>query len=230
MPYRRLPKTDSARLKALTTLVDNNDIYTVEKRFLDWKGLSEARRLRDQLLTLNDQYRLDFERQSRSSKRVAPLQRNATLYLSHFLQVLLMSVERGEVKPEMLELYGMQKDTRAVPSIAAAENLFAWGEKVQQGERERQKRGGRPIYNPSIGMVATHLDIYKEAYDKQRLLMQRTDTDQKALQKLRPEVDALLLDLWNQIEAHYAAEPLEERVKHCQELGVIYYYRKNELH
>ena len=29
MPYRRLPKTDAARLKALKTLLDNNDIYTV---------------------------------------------------------------------------------------------------------------------------------------------------------------------------------------------------------
>lgn len=230
MPYRRFPKTDAARLKSLTTLVDNNDIYTVEKRFLDWKGLSEARRLRDQLLTANDQYKLDYERQARASKRLAPLQRNATLFLSHFIQVLLMSVERGEVKPQLLSLYGLPEDAKAVPNITSAENLFAWGEKAQQGERERQKKGGRPIYNPSIGMVATHLDIYREAYEKQRNLMRRTEADQQTIQKIRPEVDALLQDLWNQIEAHYASEPMEQRIEHCRKLGVIYYYRKNEVH
>ena len=42
MPYRRLPKTDSARLKALKTLLENNEIYTVRNRFIDWKLLNRA--------------------------------------------------------------------------------------------------------------------------------------------------------------------------------------------
>ena len=44
MPYRRLPKTDAARLRALKTLLDNNDIYTVRNRFIDWKTLNRAQR------------------------------------------------------------------------------------------------------------------------------------------------------------------------------------------
>ena len=42
MPYRRLPKTDAARLKALKTLLDNNDIYTVRNKFIDWKLINNA--------------------------------------------------------------------------------------------------------------------------------------------------------------------------------------------
>ena len=45
MPYRRLPKTDAARLKALKTLLDNNDIYTVRNNFVGWKSLNKAQSL-----------------------------------------------------------------------------------------------------------------------------------------------------------------------------------------
>lgn len=56
MPYRRLPKTDAARLRALKTLLDNNDIYTVRNRFIDWKTLNRAQPAYDRLLTASEQY------------------------------------------------------------------------------------------------------------------------------------------------------------------------------
>ena len=55
MPYRRLPKTDAARLRALKTLLDNNDIYTVRNRFIDWKTLNRAQPAYDRLLTASGQ-------------------------------------------------------------------------------------------------------------------------------------------------------------------------------
>ena len=48
------------------------------------------------------------------------------------------------------------------------------------------------------------------------------------LKKIRPEVDNVLCELWNQIEQHYKDEPADERLEKCRKLGVVYYYRKNE--
>ncbi|MBR5655413.1 MAG: hypothetical protein IKW98_01825 [Prevotella sp.] len=230
MPYRRLPKTDAARLRALKTLLDNNDIYVVRNRFLDWKTLNRAQPAYDRLLTANEQYRVSSQAQTRHTAKLERLQRNATIYVSHFVQVLLMSVERGETKRQLLPLYGLEEDMTTVPNIKTLDRLVEWGEKIVEGEKTRIKKGGRPIYNPSIGMVSTHLDIFREAYEQQRRLQQRTQKVVADLQTIRPEVDEILLDLWNQIEKHFENEPPEVRFAECRKFGVVYYYRRHEPH
>lgn len=230
MPYRRLPKTDAARLRALKTLLDNNDVYVVRNRFLDWKTLNRAQPAYDRLLTANEQYRVSSQAQIRYTAKLERLQRNATIYVSHFVQVLLMSVERGETKRQLLPLYGLDADTTTVPNIKTLERLLEWGEKIVAGEKERIKKGGRPIYNPSIGMVSTHLDIFREAFEQQRRLQQRTQKVVADLQAIRPEVDDILFELWNQIEKHFENEPPEVRFAECRKFGVVYYYRRHEPH
>ena len=230
MPYRRLPKTDAARLRALKTLLDNNDVYVVRNRFLDWKTLNRAQPAYDRLLTATEQYRVSYQAQVRHTAKIEKLQRNATVYVSHFVQVLLMSVERGETKRQLLPLYGLEVDATTVPYIKTPDRLLEWGEKIVAGEKERIKRGGRPIYNPSIGMVSTHLDIFREAVGQQRRLQERTQKTSADLQAIRPEVDEILLDLWNQIEKHFENEPPEVRFAECRKFGVVYYYRRHEPH
>ena len=44
------------------------------------------------------------------------------------------------------------------------------------------------------------------------------------------KIDDTILELWNQIEAHYADLPPETRFNACRKLGVIYYYRRHEPH
>ncbi len=230
MPYRRLPKTDSARLKTLKTLLDNDDIYTVRNRFVDWKTLNEAKTAYERLQTAVDQYRISFQTQTRHSTRMDKLQRNATIYVSHFLQVLLMSVERGEIKRATLSLYGLDQQATGIPNIKTIAGLLEWGQKAITGEKARMKAGGRPIYNPPIGVVTTHIEIFKEFYGQQQQLMQRTKQNLEDLSQLRPVVDEIIFQLWNQIEAHFQSEPPEVRFAECRKLGVIYYYRKNEEH
>lgn len=228
MPYRRLPKTDAARLKALKTLLENNEIYTVRNKFIDWKLLNRAQPLHDRLLTAVEQYRISMSSQVRNAKKMDGLQKRALMYLSHFIQVLLMSVERGEIKRSQLVLYGFDEDTTTLPNLKNNVGLLEWGLKVIEGEKARQKKGGRPIYNPSIGMVSTHFDIYQEAYNSQKRLQQRTNKANQDISKLRPEIDELLLELWNAIENHFAELPPEQKFNECRKFGVVYYYRRHE--
>ena len=88
MPYRRLPKSDPARLKALKVLLDNNDIYTARNRFIDWKYINEAQPLYDRLLTATQQHRVTLATQTRHAPKCLQLQHKAAMYVSHFLQVL----------------------------------------------------------------------------------------------------------------------------------------------
>ena len=230
MPYRRLPKTDAARLKALKTVLDCNDIYTVRNRVVDWQVLNRCRPAYDRLLTACEQYRVCLAAQKRKTGQVDKLQRNAAMFVSHFIQVLFLAMERGEIKPKYKQLYGFGPDDTALPPLKTAEAVLEWGQKVAEGERERLRAGGLPIYNPTIGKVATHVDIFRDAYREQQQRRHHTEAALAAIQRLRPEVDAVLLDLWNQIEAHFASSPPEVRYAECRKLGVVYYYRRKEPH
>ena len=228
MPYRRLPKTDAARLKALQTLLNNDDIYTVRNRFIDWKLLNKAQPLYDRLLTAVEQYKIDMSSQVRNAGKIDGLQRKAALYISHFLQVLFMTIERGEIKRKYLELYGLPLDSTSLPNMKSAESIIEWGKRVVEGEKVRLKEGGRPIYKPTIGMVATHCDIFREAYEKQKQLQLRTAQSLENISSIRPECDAVLLELWNAVENHFADLPPETRFAECRKFGVVYYYRRHE--
>lgn len=230
MPYRRLPKTDAARLKALKTLLSNNDLHAVRDRFLDWKLINQAQPLYNRLLTAVEQYRISKSSQVRNARKTDTLQHRATMYISHFVQVLLMAVERGEIKRTVLGLYGLPEDATTIPNLKTADGLLKWGTKITEGEKARIGKGGRPVCNPSIGMVAAHSDLFREAYDNQRLLQQRTEKSARIISSLRPDIDALLLEAWNCIESHYAELPPEQRFDACRRFGVVYYYRRNEEH
>ena len=79
MPYRRLPKSDPARLKALKVLLDNNDIYTARNRFIDWKYINEAQPLYDRLLTAIQQHRVTLATQTRHAPKCLQLQHKAAM-------------------------------------------------------------------------------------------------------------------------------------------------------
>ena len=228
MPYRRLPKTDAARLRALKTVLDSNDLYTVRNRFVDWQTINRARPAYDRLLTASEQYRLACSARVRGVGKIDKLQRNASMYVSHFLQVLMMAVERGEIKRSALKLYGMDEGTSTLPNMKSIGGLLRWGRLAVEGEKARVKQGGRPIYNPTIGMVSTHIDIFNDCYQQQKRLKDNIERALESLKRIRPEVDDVILELWNQIEAHFKDEPPETRFDMCRKFGVVYYYRKNE--
>jgi hypothetical protein len=51
---------------------------------------------------------------------------------------------------------------------------------------------------------------------------------QKETNKMREQVDEILLNIWNQVENAFVDQPLAERLESCQKYGLIYYYRRGE--
>lgn len=230
MPYRRLPNTDIARLKALKTVIDNSSLYTVNNRITDWAILNRLQPAYTRLSNAIRQYKANLEVQKKASIKIEPLEKKAIMYLSHFLHVLFMATDRNEIKPQRMELYGLSASKRVFPRFTAPESVISWGHKIIEGEKLRIKQGGLPIYNPSIGKVATQLAVFEDAYNEQQLRIKQTYQATDVLKKIRPEIDEVILELWNQIEAHFANEPLETRYIECRKLGVTYYYRRHEEH
>lgn len=227
MPYRRLPKTDAARLKALEALADNNEVYMVSGRFIDRALLADAQRLYASLSDAMSQYRISMRTQVRYGKRITTLQHNAMTYLSHFLQVLFLAVERGEIDAAALGEYGLEGE-HIVPYLKTGEALMQWAPRVISGEKARVRRGGMPILTPPIGAVSTHFDVFKGMYDAQKQYQMRTQKALADITALREEIDAVILRTWNLIEKHFENEPPESRYEQCRRFGVVYYYRRHE--
>lgn len=230
MPYRRLPNTDTTRLKALKTVIDNNSLYTVNNRIIDWAILNRLQPAYTRLSNAIRQYKANLEVQKKASFKIEPLEKKAIMYLSHFLRVLFMATDRNEIKPQKMDIYGLSASKRIIPKFNTPESVISWGHKIIEGEKLRIKQGGLPIYNPSIGKVATQLAVFEDAYNEQQLRIKQTYQAIDLLKKIRPEIDEIIFELWNQIEEHFANEPLETRYTECRKLGVTYYYRRHEEH
>jgi len=229
MLYRKLPKTDKLRLKCYQAVLDNDDIYTVENHIMNWHTLNLAQTTYDSFHEAYEQYTIALQNQSRKLKKTAKLFQNAELYLRHFVQVLLMSVQRGEIKPGVLQYYGLDAKTMAIPDFKSKDGIVKNGRLIIDGEKKRLKKSCVPIYNPSIAKVAVHYDILVDALEEEANLRMRVNKTHQTLVDARKEADLVLSLLWDEIARSFAKLPREERPEHCRKYGIIYYERKEPV-
>lgn len=229
MPYRRLPNTDQARIRALKALVVKADACDVYDLAVSLKTLTEARNFLLRFESAQSYYAECFERQSKSGRKHQSNARMARLYISHFIQVLNLAAIRAEVRPSHKAFYGLSIESSSVPELNSDAALVEWGKNIIEGESKRMRQGGIPIYNPTIAKVKVHYDIFVESYEKQRNLQQLTARSLEVLASMRMAADELILDIWNQVEKKYEeVAPNDKRLDRCREYGLVYYYRTGE--
>lgn len=230
MPYRRLPNTDQARLKALRKAVQRSSEADFTEQVIAYHTLTEAQKFVMQFENIVRQYQENFSSKVSANKQYRHMVQNARMYISHFIQVLNLAVIRGEIKKEQKLLYKLDPDIHVVPDLNTEEDILVWGQNIIDGETERTRMGGFPIYNPAINKVKVHYDIFKEHQVNQKLHVKSTNRVYENLGELRKAADRIILDVWNQVEAYYKNELPYARMKACQQYGVIYYYRTGEEH
>lgn len=227
MPYRRLPKTDQARITSLKKIIE------VSRRGFDespisFKTLHEAETQLALFQHLVVQYQQTFNNQVAANRKHSQIVKNVRMYISHFIQVLNLCVLRNEIKKENKLLYHLDPDDYTVPDLTSEKALKKWGKYIIDGENERTGKGGMPIYNPTIAKVKVHYDIFKEYNNNKNVYQSSTARNQTNVIAMREEIDALIKEIWDTVEQKYSHLPPYSRLKKCQECGVIYYYRKGE--
>lgn len=226
MPYRRLPNTDNARIRALRTAIEkNNSLYEIDSISFDIKKMEIKLRNFENAQKL---YRESLETQTAANNKFQKLVKTARLYVSHFIQVFNFCVIRHEIKKEMRELYKLDIDNSTVPDLTTNDTLLYWGENIIKGEQARLAQGGTPIYNPTIARVNVAFSQFKDAYFTQKMHQSTTARQLEILSDQRKDIDESLASLWNQVEATFAHLPNDERIERCKEFGLIYYLRKEE--
>jgi hypothetical protein len=229
MPYRRLPNTDSARLKAMKVALEKGIELPPHKMSYSPKL---AVRLR-QFVPLFD-HSIQLQRQavasqSRKSKDYNEAVRKARMYLTHFIRVMNMAVLRGDLPAEARAYFGLATNETVVPSLNTENELVSWGKRVIEGEEFRIKKGGSPITNPTIAVVKVRFENFLETYNYHKNLIKKTLDYAERTNDMRKEADDLILQIWNEVEEKHSTLPEEIRKKESENYGLVYFYRKNEL-
>ncbi|MCL2596192.1 MAG: hypothetical protein FWD66_00715 [Paludibacter sp.] len=228
MPYRRLPKTNNARLLAMRTAVEKEGKLPYNQKVLPLELFSRTRVFSNNFEQKLLQYQNKLSTRIDASKHYQQTLNQARMYISHFIQVFNLAVIRGDIKKENKTLYGMEKNENNVPNLSSEENVLFWGEKIIEGEEMRTQNGGIPIYNPPINKVRVHYDIFKEKYTTQQFHKSTTNRSRDDFTALLKEADQIILQIWNTVEKHFKNEPPQIRYKLCSEFGIVYYFRDSE--
>jgi hypothetical protein len=228
MPYRRLPNTDQARLRALRTAILQEENRNYGDQVVSYKTILDAKNYLGIFEKQLNQYQQTLERQVSANKHYQQIVHNARLYISHFIQVFNLSVIRGDIKKEHKLFYKLDQNIHIVPDLSTESALLNWGKCIIDGENERLRNGGLPIYNPTIAKVKVHYEVFKEYKSNQKLHQNTTNRNWEELVSIREKGDSIILDIWNQVEGKYKDEKPYTRLIKCQTYGLVYYYRKGE--
>ena len=229
MPYRRLPNTDAARIRAMKTAFQRGQELPPHKLAFSAKLLIELNRLLPLYENAINIYRNSVNVENSKSKNYPETIRKARMYLTHFVKVMNMAVIRGDLPAEIRTFYGMNINDTTVPSLITENELFDWGKKIIEGEELRIRNGGSPITNPTVAVVKVWYENFLKALHYNNTQAKKNSDYMEKNNSLRREVDKLIVEIWNEVEKTHAEYSEDVRKTLNEEYGLVYFYRKREL-
>lgn len=229
MPYRRLPNTDSSRLKALHSALYMGKELPPFKLAFSQKNYQRVQNIIPAFENAITFYRQTYSTQVKKNPEYIKAMKMARLYISHFIQVMNMGIMRGELKSDMRKYYGLESQGNRTPSLNSEADIIKWGKKIIDGEHERLTRGGTPMCNPTIAVVKVRYEKFKEASQIQKSLKKKTAAAHEKIARLRPETDKVITEVWDEVEESYKNLPDDLRREKAKKYGVVYVFRKNEI-
>ncbi len=229
MPYRRLPNTDSARLKSLkSAYAKGKDLPPFKLAF----SPNSFRKMQSVLPSFENaiyEHKNSLNIQAEKNKEYQKRLKKVRLYISHFIQVVNMAISRGDLVPDARAYFGLEAEDKKVPSLTSEEEIISWGKLLIEGEKQRRNKGLNPITTPTIAVLKVHYDKFMEYHNYQKSLKDRSQRAQEQLNEKRSQVDGVIQQLWNEIENTYGDLPEEMRRDKASDYGLVYVFRKSEL-
>jgi len=228
MPYRRLPNTDNARLRALKSAFNKGETLPPFKLAYSQATLQKLRHFLPTFENLIIQQREAYRYQVKSNKEYVNITRKARLYISHFFQVLNLAIIRGELQPSNRKYFGIKENDKKIPALFSEADIILWGEKLIKGEQERISKGCNPITNPTFGVVNVRYEKFLEAHRYQKSLQNTNSRSLEKIAQIRTEADSIILNTWNEVEEFFSYLPENEKREQASEYGLVYVFRSNE--
>lgn len=207
----KLPDTDDDRLAALQAAILNNEMKA-ENYVLTDGEIIELKVFVKKFEAERAFLHQATEDRTKSIVQYRELLKNAQMYISHFIQVLQLTVIRNEIRVEHLSLYGFEEGKELVlPPLTTEEDILTWGENIIRGEAERLHRGGIPLYNPAIAKVKVHFELFREIVQSLKIFRQNVARIHSKLTEIQQEADNRIENIWNRVEEKTSHLPAAEQ-------------------
>ena len=229
MPYRRLPNTDAARIRAMKTALGIGKELSPLKLAFSARNLVKLQKFLpsfEQSILYQKQINAV---QFKKSKNFCEIEKKARIYLTHFIRVMNMAIYRGELSAETRAFYGLATNDSAIPSFSNENEMLTWGKRIIDGEETRIRKGGSPITNPTIAVVKIRFGHYIDALNNNNSVLKKNLDYSRKINELRKEADEIILSVWNDVEATFSGLDENEKRMKCEEYGLVYFFRKSEL-
>ncbi len=230
MPYRRLPNTDAARLRALKIAFEKGKELPPFKLAFSQTTLQKIQSFLSSFEKAMLESRQAYAKQVEKSKEYASVVKKVRLYISHFIQVINMAIARGDLPGSERKYYGLQEYAGKLPVFNTEADLIKWGEKLIHAETIRSMESRTAITNPTIAVVKVRYEKFLEAYKFQKMLQKNYHRTQEHLDDLRQQANNIIVAIWNEVEETFKSETTDEKRRdRARQYGIIYVFRKNEV-
>jgi hypothetical protein len=226
MPYRRLPTTDKARTRALEAALEKV-AFKNGKVAISERTIEALQTVKSKFENTLKHYEMNIQIQAEKYHEYKAAMEKARMYVSHFIQVLYLTSERGEINGG-IKYYGLEDFEGKVPQLNTEEEILYWGSKVVEGEQKRIQSGGSAIYNPSIALVRIKVEEFKDAAVFQQNLKKNTTRTYHIMQELRKTTNDFISQLWTEIEEGIQTDVPKHKRQVAQDYGIVYIFRRKE--
>jgi hypothetical protein len=235
MPFRKLPNTDEARVRAITLLLKAFKIFVT--------GITEeAEKIRaitdlfhTALKTLGERFIAEVEGRgyALTAQSTATQGKEAALSVlrkvcSHFIIVLNLAIDRGKLPVGIRSSFGLDINQEGLPNLDKEADVYDLAVRIIAGETHRIAEGGVPLAWPSLADVQAALDAYEPIREEQIRKKTNFDIEQEDVSKMRAEVDEAIKDGWDQVEFYFRKDEPSSLRRKARAWGVEYATRPGE--
>jgi hypothetical protein len=230
MPFRQLPASDPTRTQALTAALQKSAAVAPADRLISAATAATlttfAANWQTQVAERADALGL----QTASTAVLDGIAARLRMTVSHFIQVYQFGVARGVFSPSGRSSYELSVNEETVPSLATEADLLLWANRIVTGETRRTANFPTEpaMAMPSATDVSDALADYQNELAHQTTVKDAYDEEQADVAALRPAADALIKDIWDEVEfALRRLDPPSLR-RRAREWGVFYALRPGE--
>lgn len=219
---RQLPRSDEGRDKAITKAKAKNDSIPVANRFLTAPTQTRLNAIYTAIKAALLARAAALANQSTSTGGTTTAHALAKMFISHFLQVFNLGVKRSVYPAAHRAFYQLDVNSDAVPPLGTETEITLWGERLRTGDPLRVAAGGAAMANPAIAEVNAEVAAFNTENDAQSALKDAYDIAQQDVENLRPEGDAVIKKVWDEVETFYNEEEPASKRRKAREWGVVY--------
>lgn len=222
MPSRQLPRTDDQRTTAKNVCFAKYNGTALADRLIPAALMTSLTAQRTAWNAAVFALPGLLEIQGARTDQAEALESVTRRSISHFIQVLNLAIERGDIPAAQRAYYGLDLGSAAVPPLSSQASLHLWADRIASGEATRIAAGGAALAWPSAAQVAAALAAWVAVIPLHSAALDAYANGQQAIADLRPADDFLTTDLADTVEFNLRDETPSNLRRRAREWGVVY--------